>query len=473
MPLPSAAPPLTDPSSAPRRLFRAVCCMLSIPHSPRWHGVCCISPTMRWLCPCRLLHIVTCTLSATRCAQLRTSARTPPRMRARTHTRAHALTRVQEHADRYGRERRRRRRRRQPRRRVRCGPCGDQPFLRMSPPCMLTELIRACLRLRVVVRIVVRCTSSAARCPDALMRFVALVVSAARYALTPAAARLALHGSRCRPARCLLHVVGRTSSVRARRMCSVALGCADGPIRAMVALLRPAPCGVRFGCMLRVKWPRCRSSAARRRLAPSARTHARACRTRGLYGAGGVGREEDGRGPFRAAHHLAHAWHCHRLHLHGRIRWLPACCRVNVVGCVLSVVRCLLHGDRCTLSAPCCAVLAVRCTLSAPCRLHHWCLLHVGRINGVCSILSVACRMWSSARCLLHVVRCTLSAACCPLHDVSCAQLVAHFLSHVVRCTLSAARCPLHGFVARCLLDNSCWMLSLAGCLLPVARLLA
>jgi hypothetical protein len=39
---------------------------------------------------------------------------------------------VREHVDRYGGERRRRRR--QPSRRTRCGPCGDQSFVRMSPP---------------------------------------------------------------------------------------------------------------------------------------------------------------------------------------------------------------------------------------------------------------------------------------------------------------------------------------------------
>ncbi len=68
-------------------LLRVVRCTLSAPHSPLWHGVCCMSPTTR--CPRRVLHVVACTLAATRCAQLRTSARTSPRMRARTHTRAH------------------------------------------------------------------------------------------------------------------------------------------------------------------------------------------------------------------------------------------------------------------------------------------------------------------------------------------------------------------------------------------------
>ena len=224
------------------RLLRVVCSALSAAHRPfRILRVGTVSAACRLR---RAVRVGCCRLHA---ARSYARARVRRHACARAHPRAH--TRVRAHADRYGGNRRRRRR--QPRRRMRCGPCGDQPFLRMSPPCMLTELIRACLRLRVVVRIVVRCTSSAARCPDASMRFVAFVVSAARYALTPAAARFALHGSRCHPARFLLHVVGRTSSVRARRMCSVALGCADGPIRAMVALLRPAPCGVRFGCMLR------------------------------------------------------------------------------------------------------------------------------------------------------------------------------------------------------------------------------
>jgi hypothetical protein len=68
-------------------LLHGVRCTLSAPHSPRWHSVCCMSPTTR--CPRRLLHVVACTLSATCFAQLRTSARTPPRMRARMHTRAH------------------------------------------------------------------------------------------------------------------------------------------------------------------------------------------------------------------------------------------------------------------------------------------------------------------------------------------------------------------------------------------------
>ena len=90
IPLPPAAPPLTDPRwllhvirsalSAAWRRLHYVCCTLSFPRS---HGVCCI-----------LAYDVCCTLSpallsATRCAQPRTSARTPQRLRARTHTRAH------------------------------------------------------------------------------------------------------------------------------------------------------------------------------------------------------------------------------------------------------------------------------------------------------------------------------------------------------------------------------------------------
>ncbi len=177
------------------------CCMSSVPRC-LLHGVGFIMSAAR--CPfrvgtvsaaCRLrrlLHVVACIVCHTLCAATHKRTHAATHARAHAHTRAH--TRVREHADRYGEERRRRRR--LPRRRTRCGPRGDQPFVRMSPTscsqdlsvcvfvgCTVVGCTVAWLRL-VRCNVVRRALSAPRRLSHVvpMHQFVPLVVTGARSA---------------------------------------------------------------------------------------------------------------------------------------------------------------------------------------------------------------------------------------------------------------------------------------------------
>ncbi len=253
--------------------------------------------------------------------------------------------------------------------------------------------------------------SSAARCPlhGVCSRCISAFRSTRRVWCTlcvTRAARFPLLGFRCPLPSCMVPAARRLRHVacgtsRVFGLLSDAPMCQPAHDRSAPRAAMRLACPV--GCVLQLKSPRCRLSAARRLLGRSPRTHARACRTRCRYGAGGGGQEE-GRGPFRAAHHLPHACHCHRRHLHGQICWPSACGRLHEylfydVCCTLSAARCPLHVAEC---------------------------------------------MFSAARCPLHVVRCTLSAASY-LFYVSAAR----FPFHVVCCMLSAARASPHQVMRR------------------------
>ncbi len=222
-----------------------------------------MSPTTR--CPCSPLHVVACTLSATRCAQLRTSARTPPRTGAHTHAcaRTHARARA-------------------------CGslwwgtaqapaaakqedevrPLWRPAFLAHVAAVMLTALIGVRLRLRVCrVHCRLPAMSSAARRLSASMHFVSFILFVARYAshefccslcaalLSAACCLLHVVCSTLSAACCLLHVVQNVLWASAARWWLHAVRCTSSTA---CCLLHGCPMRVDAACCVR-----CMLSAAR------------------------------------------------------------------------------------------------------------------------------------------------------------------------------------------------------------------
>ena len=108
--------------------------------------------------------------------------------------------------------------------------------------------------------------------------------------------------------------------------------------------------------------------------------------------------------------------------------------RLQLVRCTFLVARCLLH-----------VVSMHRCSSSQP-----FCLVRVMH------------SMIPAARCLQHVVCCTVSAARSLLHAVRCMLSVTRCLPHVVCHTLCAARCLLRVDAARCALHAVCCMVCAA-----------